>query len=77
MSRSYECYDCGGETEKYDDAYCPACNKKRRDLNAAADAKAAAEHAATIIILEKLGFRLQAEILRKYAEEKEDVCPPP
>lgn len=70
MSRSYECYDCGDRTERYDDAYCPACREKRRKIDEAAQKKAAERHAAAIIVLENLGFPAQAEILTKTSDHK-------
>ena len=64
MSRSHECYDCGGHTPQYDDAYCAQCLKARIQKEEKEKQRALEEHQAAIIVLEKLGFHKQAAILR-------------
>ena len=50
MSRAHTCYNCGGRTERYDDAFCADCQARR-----------AKEEAETVaVLLKKLGFGRQA-----------------
>jgi hypothetical protein len=56
MSRSYECYDCRGRTEKYDDAYCSSCGNTRALQEAADEQRTKDEDTAAVIMLQKMGF---------------------
>lgn len=67
MSHSHTCYDCGGRTEAYDDAYCKDCATRRAAEKVARREKERAEHEAAAILLERLGFKAQAALVRKHA----------